>query len=97
MRKIIFDRVFEWDDEKEKLNDKKHGVDFDTAARVFFDAHHLEYPDEFHSDEEERYIVLGMVRNVLFVVCTDRGDTTRIISARKATAKERRAYYGNRA
>ena len=96
MRKVILDRVFEWDDEKDKENRKKHRVDFETAAWVFADPKHIEYPDEMHSDDEMRYDVVGFVKNVLFVVCTDRGDATRIISARKATAKERGMYYGNR-
>ncbi|MBR1552831.1 MAG: BrnT family toxin [Schwartzia sp.] len=97
MRKTIAGIAFEWDDEKEKLNDKKHGVDFDMAARVFFDPYHIELPDEAHSDYETRYKVLGMVENLLLVICTDRDEATRIISARKATAKEGRIYNGNRA
>ena len=92
MRKIIFDRVFEWDDEKNRINKKKHGISFESAAWVFEDPHYVEYPDEFHSDEELRYKVIGMVDNLLFVICTDREDATRIISARKANAKERRIY-----
>ena len=56
----------------------------------------IELPDEEHSDDEIRYDIIGLVDNVLFVVCTDRGESTRIISARKATAKERNAYNGNR-
>lgn len=87
--------LFEWDEEKEKINIRKHGISFTTAAKVFDDANRIEYFDAAHSDEEERYIVLGLVRKVLFVVCTDRNDATRIISARKATPNERRAYYGH--
>ena len=96
MRKYIFDRFFEWDEEKNKENDKKHGVDFELAAWVFADPHYIEYPDEAHSDDEMRYKALGIVENLLLVICTDRGDTTRIISARKANAKERRLYNGHR-
>lgn len=95
MKKLINGRPTEWDDEKEKINIKKHGLDFTTAAHVFDDIDRLEYYDVAHSEEEERYIVLGLVNKVLFVVCTDRGDATRIISARKATAKERGLYYGD--
>lgn len=95
MRKLINGRPTEWDDEKEKINIKKHGLDFTTAAHVFDDIDRLEYYDEAHSTEEERYIVIGLVYKVLFVVCTDREDATRIISARKATARERSVYYGN--
>ena len=96
MRKVIFDHTFEWDDKKDKANKKKHGVSFESAAYVFFDPKHVEIPDEDHSDDETRYNVVGLVNKVLFVVCTDRGEATRIISARKATAKERSRYYGNR-
>lgn len=95
MRKLINGRPTEWDDEKEKINIKKHGLDFTTAAHVFDDVDRLEYYDEAHSIEEDRYIVIGLVNKVLFVVYTDREDATRIISARKATAKERSVYYGN--
>ena len=97
MRKIIAGYPVEWDEDKDKLNWKKHGIRFETTALVFADPHHIEYPDEMHSDEEERYIALGMVNNLLFVVCKDREETTRIISARRANAKERRLYNGNRA
>lgn len=96
MKKVIFDRVFEWDEEKNKANKKKHGISFESAAYVFFDPKYIEIPDEDHSNDETRYNVIGFVNKVLFVVCTDRGEATRMISARKATAKERSAYYGNR-
>ena len=94
--KVIFDRVFEWDDEKNKANREKHKISFESAAYVFFDPNYIEIPDEAHSNDETRYDVIGFVNKVLFVVCTNRGEATRIISARKATAKERSRYYGNR-
>ena len=97
MRKVILDRVFEWDDEKNKLNKKKHGISFETAIWVFFDSHYVEYPDEIHSDDELRYKAIGIVNDLLMVVCTDRDDATRIISARKANIKERRIYNDYRA
>ena len=96
MRKKIAGRYFEWDEEKNSLNKQKHKVSFETAARVFSDPFFVECPDETHSDEELRYKVLGMVNSVLLVICTDREDATRIISARKANAEERSAYNGNR-
>ena len=96
MRKKIAGRYFEWDEEKNRLNKQKHKVSFETAARVFSDPFFVECPDETHSDEELRYKVLGMVNSVLLVICTDREDATRIISARKANAEERSAYNGNR-
>jgi len=97
VRKKIEGQYFEWDEEKEKVNVKKHKVDFTTAARVFSDPHYIEMPDDMHSNDETRYNIIGMVNKLLFVVCTDREDATRIISARKADAEERRLYNGNRA
>ena len=88
---------FEWDEDKEKRNITKHGIDFSMAALVFYDENRLEWYDERHSDEEDRFIAIGQIGNVtviLLVVYTDRGDAIRIISARKATKKERRQYDG---
>ena len=84
---------FEWDEEKAALNLKKHGVRFETAARVFFDENRIELFDSIHSDEEERYNTIGMVDNILFVVYTERKNRVRLISARPANRKERRLYY----
>ncbi len=88
---------FEWDENKEKINLKKHGLDFKTAALIFLDTNRLEIPDIEHSTlEEERFISIGLVNNkvaLLTVVHTDRGDVTRIISARYATKQEERWYY----
>lgn len=87
---------FEWDEKKERQNIEKHGIDFTVASYVFADKARIEYFDTLHSDEEDRYIVIGKVRDVLYVVYTERGDRTRIISARRATKKERRLYdYGS--
>ncbi|MBQ7147258.1 MAG: BrnT family toxin [Pseudobutyrivibrio sp.] len=85
----------EWDEEKEKINIKKHGISFSTAAFVFNDPNRLEYYDEEHSISEDRYATIGLVGNVLTVIYTIRGETHRIISARIATKAERSAYYGN--
>ena len=95
METIINEMVFEWDDDKAAKNVKKHGVDFTDAAQVFFDENRIERRDKFHSDDEDRWQVIGMVEEVLFVIYTEREDRTRIISARKAKPKERRIYYGN--
>ena len=87
---------FEWDDNKEQINIAKHGIDFTTAARVFEDENRLELYDEAHSDTEDRYITIGEINGVaiiVFVVYTERDDAIRLISARKATKQERRAYY----
>lgn len=93
METVIEDRLIEWDDEKNEINKRKHGLGFETAAYVFLDPYRLEKYDALHSDEEDRYQVIGCVGKVLFVVYTERSDATRIISARPATAEERRAYY----
>ena len=88
--------LFEWDDEKEKINIVKHGIDFATAARVFRDENRLEIYDEAHSDNEDRYITIGSIDGVTFIVMvvyTERGEAIRLISARKATKQEGRMYY----
>ena len=89
--------TFEWDDNKEQINIKKHGMDFETASRVFDDDNRIEIYDDLHSDYEDRYITIGMIDEITciaMVVYTERGtDVIRIISARKATPKERRKYY----
>ena len=87
--------LFEWDEDKNRLNKRKHGIGFETAVNIFFDDDKIERPDEYHSYFEERWQIIGKYNEVLFVIYTERGDKTRIISARKATAQERRLYYGN--
>ena len=86
---------FEWDEKKAELNIKKHGISFETAAKVFLDDDRIEIYDEAHSMEEDRYAVIGFVGEVLFVVYTERHTNIRLISARLATARERNVYYGN--
>ena len=85
---------FEWDDEKYRINVKKHGIHFEDAARVFFDENRFEDFDEEHSDDEDRIKVVGMVEKVLVVIYTERVEKYRIISARRATKNERNDYYG---
>lgn len=87
---------FEWDEDKAALNLKKHKVSFEDAAFVFQDENRVEFFDAEHSDDnEDRYVAIGMVGSVLFVVFTERRDAIRIISARKANALERSYYYDN--
>jgi len=87
---------FEWDEEKEKINIRKHGIDFSTASHVFLDPNRLKYYDAAHSTaEKDRYITIGCIEEILTVVCTDRKNALRIISARLATKTERLRYYGN--
>lgn len=85
--------LFEWDEEKNAANIKKHGIDFEDAIRVFEDDDRIEIYDAAHSGEEDRYNTIGMVNDVLFVVYTERREAIRIISARPATRGERSIYY----
>ena len=89
---------FEWDEAKNAVNQKKHGVAFEEARTVFYDESALVIDDPEHSAEEERFIILGMSsRAKLLVVChccRDSETVIRIISARKATKTESRYYRG---
>lgn len=83
---------FEWDENKARKNLRNHHVDFATAIRVFYDPDRLEFYDARHSDEEDRYTVIGMADSILFVVYTQRVNRVRIISARLATKWEQEVY-----
>ena len=85
--------TFEWDEEKNKLNKRKHGIDFETAMLVFNDLQRIEIYDMEHSTSEDRYNTIGMVHDVLFVVYTERKENIRLISARIATKTERSIYF----
>ena len=89
---------FEWDDNKEQKNIAEHGIDFGTAILVFGDDNRIEMYDAKHSLEEDRYITIGEINGyvmVLYVVYTERNDAIRIISARRATQREKEVYYDN--
>ena len=90
---IIGGVLVEWDEKKAAINKQKHGVSFDTAALIFADENRIERRDERHSQDKDRWQVIGMVNDVLFVVYTERGEAARIIMAREASPKERREYY----
>lgn len=85
---------FEWDEQKAKGNKKKHGVSFEEASTVFADPLSRTIPDPIHSEEEDRFVILGESnrRRLLVVSFTDRGENIRIISARTATHRERKNY-----
>ena len=87
---------FEWDEEKNKINIKKHGISFEEAKTVFYDDEALVRDDPEHSEDEERFVILGMSSraNLLIVCHCYRASETviRIISARKATKNESRFY-----
>ena len=94
VQKKIGDLFFEWDSEKAEKNIRKHGISFETAGKVFQDTSIIELFDSLHSDTEQRMIAIGMVDDILSVVYTERHEETiRLISARKATKKERSMYY----
>ncbi|MBI2203601.1 MAG: BrnT family toxin [Candidatus Rokubacteria bacterium] len=88
---------FDWDPPKAIANLRAHGIDFADAGTVLHDEHAITIPD-VSSDEEDRFVTLGMdaLGRVLVVVYTWRGDLPRLISARKATRRERRQYEGGR-
>ena len=85
---------FEWDDEKAVANLKKHGVSFGEATEVFYDPNALEGYDQEHSENENRFFIIGLSsRRLLFVVYGELiREVVRIISARKAVQKEQQAY-----
>lgn len=87
---------FEWDENKNQINKKKHKISFEEAKTVFYDPEALIITDPEHSQEEERFIILGLSQKAnLLVVChCYRASETviRIISARKATKSETRQY-----
>ena len=89
---------FEWDRRKNASNLKKHGVTFEEAQSVFCDELAVEFYDVTHSEWEDRFLLLGMsVRLRILLVCycqRGEGSVIRIISARKATTKERGFYPG---
>jgi len=91
--------VFEWDNKKSASNEKKHGVSFDEAKSIFTDQFARLIADPDHSDEEDRFILLGTsIHSRLLVVChcVRMNDSIRIISARKADKQEREIYEGHR-
>ena len=86
--------LFEWNQDKARQNFIKHVVSFEEASTVFNDSLSLTIPDPLHSEDEERFILLGYSEKnrSLVVIHTDRNDRIRIISARQATKKEK-SYY----
>ena len=85
---------FEWDPEKEAANLRKNGVSFTEAQSVFADPLSLTIPDQEHSEDEARFIIIGVsgARRLVVVCHTERGDRIRIISAREATRREQSDY-----
>jgi uncharacterized DUF497 family protein len=92
---------FEWDEPKAVANLKKHQVSFEEAKTIFYDENGVQFFDEDHSSDEERFLMLGMSSGAkLLIVChcdREQGEVIRIISARKATKRESAFYRGGQA
>ena len=86
--------IFEWDDNKSKANLKKHGISFAEASSIFSDPLSLTVADPEHSENESRFIDIGMSeqKRLLVVSYTERKKNIRIVSARCALPFERRSY-----
>jgi uncharacterized DUF497 family protein len=85
---------FEWDSEKARSNQLKHGVSFEEASTVFGDSLAITFPDPDHSVAEQRFVTFGLSsrERLVIVAHTERHGALRIISARAATKAERRIY-----
>ena len=86
---------FEWNRQKSQISLKKHGISFEEAKTVFDDPLYVDFYDPDHSDDEHRYLIVGRSdkgNRLLIVSYTERDDMLRLISARKTTRKERKAY-----
>lgn len=90
--------VFEWDERKAEQNERKHGISFQEAQTAFEDDHARLTHDPDHSQDEDRYILLGMSAVLrILVVChvyRENNEVIRLISARKATKQEQQQYQG---
>ena len=91
---------FKWDDEKEKINIRKHGISFDEARTVFYDEKAIQFFDPDHSEEEDRFILLGIsfkLRILVVCHCFRESETVvRLFSARKADRDEEQEYWRRR-
>ena len=97
---VLGEFCFTWDDNKAKANVRKHKVLFEVAAEVFLDKYAVDFPDELHSEDEDRYKIIGRTRNktlILSVIYVERNgvdnvELYRIISAREADREEKKFY-----
>lgn len=91
---------FIWDSKKSVVNNKKHGVSFDEAKTVFWDEYAIRYYDPDHSEDEDRFLMVGLSQNLrVLIVChcfREDNRIIRIISARKATKGEENTYWRDR-
>lgn len=88
--------IFEWDENKNRINQRKHGISFEEATTVFYDEYAILFDDPEHSAEEDRFLIIGTTskERICIVSHCYRGqeNTIRIISARKATKNEKKIY-----
>jgi len=86
--------LFEWDEPKAAENSRKHGVSFEEAASTFGDPASLTIGDPLHSDNEDRFVILGasLRRRLLVTVFAERGDRIRLVNSRRATPNEQARY-----
>ena len=89
---------FEWDENKNRINIAKHGISFEEASTVFYDANALLLDDPDHSEREERFLILGISRKAHICIVSHcyrgKDEVIRIISARRATKREMDSYNG---
>lgn len=87
---------FEWDENKNQINKKKHGLSFETAQEVFYDEFAVVFDDPDHSIGEERFLIIGMTESSKICIVShcyrDSDNVIRIISAREATKREKKIY-----
>ncbi len=87
---------FEWDETKNQSNQRKHGISFEEAIGVFFDEYAILFDDPEHSEEEKRFLIIGITQKDKICIVNhcyrEDGGIIRIISARKATKRERKIY-----
>lgn len=87
---------FEWDENKNQTNQKKHGISFEEAKEVFFDDDAILFDDPEHSKGEERFLIIGLIQKEKICIVShcyrDKENTIRIISARNATKNEKKIY-----
>jgi len=86
--------MFTWNEDKAANNFTKHGITFEEAATVFNDPYFIDFYDPDHSEDEDRFIIIGMsnLQRLLIVSYTERLNSIRLISARETTRQERKTY-----
>lgn len=93
---IMEDIIFEWDENKNEINKRKHGLSFEEAQEVFYDDNAILFDDPYHSFGEERFLIIGMIKSSKICIvshCYRNSDNViRLISAREATKREKKTY-----